>query len=219
MIAVFFGPPGVGKGTQAALVCRQRHWVHISTGDMLREAVAAGTQLGIEAKRYMDAGELVPDSVVVGLVEERLRKSSETASGALLDGFPRTAAQAEALDAVLTRAGQSLDAVVYVTAPDEVLVQRLSGRRVCRNCGAVYHIQMMPPKRQGVCDKCGGELYQREDDHEETIRERLRVYAEQTAPLISYYRNRGLLKEVAGERPVPEVQEAINRALNEPVRK
>jgi len=215
MKAVFLGPPGVGKGTQAAQVSQRHGWAHVSTGDMLREAVAAKSPVGLEAKKYMDAGGLVPDEVVIRIVEQRLSRP-DCGRGVILDGFPRTVAQAEALEKALENGG--LDAVIFVNAGDDVLIRRLSGRRVCRACGAVFHVETMAPKNKGLCDKCGGELYQRDDDREQTIRERLRVYKRQTAALIDYYKVRDLLVEVAGDREIREVQAAIEKALTERAR-
>jgi len=211
MKTVLLGPPGVGKGTQAASLSQQHGWPHISTGNMLRDAVAAQTPVGLEAKRYMDAGGLAPDDVVIRIVQQRLAQP-DCQPGFILDGFPRTVAQAAALDAALAETG-GLDAVVFVNAPDAVLVRRLSGRRTCRSCGAIFHVDTLRPKVEGVCDRCGGELYQREDDQEETIRQRLHVYQQQTAPLIDYYRDKELLAEVPGERDIDTVQELIERQL------
>jgi adenylate kinase len=183
---------------------------------MLREALAAGTPLGLEAKRYMEQGALVPDEVVIGLVDERLSRP-DAGAGYVLDGFPRTVAQAEALDALLRRRGQELDRVVFFDVSRDELVRRLTGRRVCRRCGTAYHLASAPPKVEGHCDQCGGELYQRDDDRESTVARRLDVYQTQTAPLLDYYRKRGLLVRVAGEGPVEQVAKAIQRAVKEPV--
>jgi adenylate kinase len=183
---------------------------------MLREAVAAGTPLGIEAKRFMDQGALVPDEVVIGLVDERLSRP-DAAPGYVLDGFPRTVAQAQALDALLRRLGQDLDRVVFFDVSRDELLRRLTGRRVCRQCGTAFHLVSAPPKVPGRCDQCGGELYQREDDAEATVGRRLDVYQTQTAPLLDYYRTRGLLVRVAGEGPVDRVAAAIQKAVKEPV--
>jgi adenylate kinase len=208
----FLGPPGAGKGTQARDLAREWGVLHLATGDVLREAVAAGTALGVEAQRYMDRGALVPDDVIIGLVGERLGGRDAT-RGFILDGFPRTIAQAEALGRLLKDRGQTLDAVVYfdVSAPE--LLRRLTGRRVCRACGHTYHQTSSPPKREGVCDACGGELYQREDDREATVRDRLEVYRRQTAPLLEYYRQRSLLAPVSGEGPVEAIRDAIRAAV------
>jgi adenylate kinase len=208
----FLGPPGAGKGTQARDLAREWGVLHLATGDVLREAVAAGTALGVEAKRYMDRGALVPDDVIIGLVGERLG-GRDAATGFILDGFPRTIAQAEALARLLKDRGQTLDAVVYFDVSEPELLRRLTGRRVCRACGQTYHQTSSPPKREGVCDACGGELYQREDDREATVRNRLEVYRRQTAPLLDYYRQRSLLATVSGEGPVAAIRDAIRAAV------
>jgi adenylate kinase len=184
----------------------------IATGDMLREAVAAGTALGREAKRYMDQGALVPDDVVVGAMKERLAQPDARA-GFILDGFPRTIGQAEALTQMLKELGQDLGAVVYFDVAEPELLRRLTGRRVCRQCGASFHVASAPSVRPGVCDRCGGELYQRDDDREATVANRLQVYARQTAPLLDYYRDRALLRPIAGEGAMARVRAAIERAL------
>ena len=208
MRLILLGPPGAGKGTQAKRLIERYGIPQISTGDILRAAVREGTELGKTAKQYMDAGKLVPDEVVIGIIEERL-KEPDCAKGYILDGFPRTVAQADALTEVLARMGQSIDHVVSIEVPDEELVERLTGRRTCRNCGAMYHVKFSPPKKPGVCDKCGGELFQRDDDKEETIRARLKVYQDQTAPLIAYYEKAGLLRRVSGVGTVDEIYERI----------
>ena len=213
---IFLGPPGAGKGTQAQELAREWGVPHIATGDMLREAVAAKTALGLEAKRHMDSGGLVPDDVVIGLVGERLAQPDAKA-GCVLDGFPRTVAQAEALDALFARAGIALDRVIYFDVPRSELLRRLTGRRVCRACGRTFHLVSAPPRVAGKCDDCGGELYQRADDSEATVATRLDVYQKQTAPLLDYYRGRRLLAEVAGEGPVAGVGEAIRRAMGQGV--
>jgi adenylate kinase len=212
---VFLGAPGAGKGTQARRLAAGSGVPQIATGDMLREAVAEGTPLGREAKRYMDQGALVPDEVVIGLVDERLSRP-DAGPGYVLDGFPRTVAQAEALDALLRRRGQDLDRVVFFEVSREELLRRLTGRRICRRCGTAFHLVSAPPKTEGRCDQCGGELYQREDDAESTVARRLDVYQTQTAPLLDYYGKRGLLVRVAGEGPVDHVAAAIQRAVKEP---
>ncbi|HEY7868563.1 MAG TPA: adenylate kinase [Methylomirabilota bacterium] len=212
---IFLGAPGAGKGTQARRLAAEAGVPQVATGDMLREAVAAGAPLGLEAKRYMDQGALVPDEVVIGLVDERLSRP-DARSGYVLDGFPRTVAQAEALDGLLRRRGQGLDRVVFFDVAREELLRRLTGRRICRRCGSTFHLVSAPPKTPGRCDQCGGELYQREDDAEGTVGHRLDVYHTQTAPLLDYYRARGLLARVAGEGPVEGVAAAIRRAVKEP---
>ncbi len=209
---VIFGPPGAGKGTQAKMLSEKLGVPHIATGDIFREAVKAGTELGKLAKQYMDRGELVPDEVVIGIVEERLRRP-DCSKGFILDGFPRTIKQAEALDEMLQRMGVKLDAVVNLEVSEDEVVKRISLRRTCRNCGAIYHLITNPPKKEGVCDKCGGELYQRDDDREETVRSRLRVYRQQTEPLLKFYEQRGLLKNVDGEKPIEEVFKEVLAAL------
>jgi adenylate kinase len=208
----FLGPPGAGKGTQARDLAREWGVLHLATGDMLREAVAAGTSLGTEAKRYMDRGALVPDDVIVGLVGERLGGRAAEA-GFIVDGFPRTIAQAEALARLLKDLGQTLDAVIYFDVSEPELLRRLTGRRVCHACGHTYHLTSSPPARAGVCDACGGELYQRDDDREDTVRNRLEVYARQTAPLLDYYRQRNLLVTVSGEGTIDAIRDAIRTAL------
>lgn len=204
MRVIFMGPPGAGKGTQAEVISHEQGIAHISTGDILRKNVAEKTELGKAAKAYMDAGKLVPDDVIVGMMESRIAEK-DCAKGFILDGFPRTVPQAEALDGVLERMGIALDGVILFKAPDDVVIKRLSGRRVCRSCGAIYNIRSKPPGKDDRCGKCGGELYERDDDREEVIRSRLEVYKEQTAPLIGHYREKGLLIEVDASRESPEV--------------
>jgi adenylate kinase len=207
----FLGPPGAGKGTQARDLAQEWGVLHLATGDMLREAVAAGSPLGREAKSYMDQGALVPDDVIIRMMAERLGAGA-AAQGFILDGFPRTIAQAEALARLLKDLGQTLDAVVYFDVSEPELLRRLTGRRVCRACGHSYHLTSNPPKRAGVCDACGGELYQRDDDAEATVRNRLDVYRRQTAPLLDYYRQRNLLATVSGEGPLATIRDAIRAA-------
>ena len=192
---LLIGAPGAGKGTTAEGITAKTSFVHTATGDMLREAVKKGTKLGREAKGFMDRGELVPDNVIVKLVEERLDAGSSDAMY-LFDGFPRTLAQAELLEKALKKREARLDSVFFLDAPREVLVRRLSGRRTCRDCGRNYHIENIPPKREGVCDACGGELYKRPDDEESTVLNRLEVYARQTESLISYYERKGILVRI-----------------------
>jgi len=207
----FLGPPGAGKGTQARELAREWNVPHVATGDMLREAAAAGTPLGREAKGYMDRGALVPDDVIIRMIAERLERPDARA-GFLLDGFPRTIAQAEALERLLKDLGQPLERVVYFDVSEPELLRRLTGRRVCRNCQTAFHLISAPPKTPGVCDRCGGELYQREDDKEETVRNRLGVYARQTAPLLDWYRARGLLSSVRGEGAIGDIRGAVRDA-------
>ncbi len=207
---VFLGPPGAGKGTQASMLKSKYGIAHVSTGDILREAVKKGTELGKKAKEYMDKGLLVPDEIIIGIIEERLSEP-DAQKGFILDGFPRTIPQAEALDQLLEEKGMTLSAVFLFNAGKETILERLTGRRVCRNCGALYHIKYSPPKVEGVCDKCGGELYQRDDDKEETILRRLEVYRKQTAPLIDYYKKKGILFELDANKDSKEVFAEIER--------
>lgn len=212
MRMVLLGPPGSGKGTQAQLLAQRLGVPQVSTGDILRAAVREGTPLGLRAKGYMDRGELVPDELVVELVRERLQRP-DCAGGFILDGFPRTVAQAEALEDALREQGRALQAVVYLRVDDQEVVRRISGRRSCERCGAVYHVLYDPPREDGRCDRCGGRLYQRDDDREETVRARLRVYEANTAPLVERYRAQGLLREVAGQGTPQEVLGRVLRAL------
>ena len=213
MKLVLFGPPGAGKGTQAEVLTERYGIPHISTGDMFRQAQKDQTPLGLEAKRYMDQGALVPDAVTIGIVRERLEQD-DCKEGFILDGFPRTGEQAEALDEILRDFGTSLDTVISIRADIESLVLRLSGRRVCDTCGAVYHIVNNPPKQELICDKCGGPLQQREDDREETVRHRMEVYQESTQPLFQYYQDKGILIDIDGIQEVQKVTEAIVEALS-----
>jgi adenylate kinase len=208
MRLVFLGAPGVGKGTQAEQVSSKFGYPKISTGDLLRDAVRNKTALGVQAKAFMDQGQLVPDSVVIGLVKEKLNEPA-TVKGFLLDGFPRTVAQAQELDKILKGKGQRLDRVINVTVPRSEVVRRLSGRRSCPKCQAVFHMESAPPKREGVCDRCGTTLAQRNDDRKETVETRLTVYDEQTAPLIAYYRERDLLSDLDGAGPIELVQRRL----------
>ena len=212
MNIVFMGLPGAGKGTQAERIVATFGIPHISTGDMFRQAVREGTPLGLKAKEYMDKGLLVPDEVTVGIVRERLSQG-DCAKGFLLDGFPRTVPQAEALDATLAEMGRRLDHVIYLDVRKETLLARLTGRRICRQCGATYHVVFNPPRQEGVCDKCGGELYQRDDDKEETVATRLEVNLTQTEPLLAYYEEKGLLRRVNGEQEIDAVFADIAQIL------
>jgi adenylate kinase len=209
---VLLGPPGAGKGTQARALAARWGIPQIASGDLLRAVVRENSELGREAASYMDRGQLVPDELVLKLIAERFRKK-DARNGFILDGFPRNVAQAEALAARLDKAGLKLDKAVAVIVPDEEIVKRISGRRTCRKCNAMYHVAFEPPAKPGVCDKCGGELYQREDDAEETVRERLKVYAETTRPLLDHYRRLGLLAEVDGMGRPDEVEKRILAAV------
>lgn len=212
MKLILLGPPGAGKGTQAKMLTDRFGIPQVSTGDILRAAVKEGTPMGVRAKSFMDAGGLVPDEVVIGIVQERLQRS-DCLKGFILDGFPRTTAQAEALRQTLIQLGKELDKVVSLEVDVEALVVRLTGRRTCKDCGRGFHVQFDAPRVEGVCDSCGGVLVQRDDDREATIRHRLDVYAQQTAPLIAYYRNEGLLASVDGMLAMDAVQEALLAVL------
>jgi len=215
MRVIFLGPPGVGKGTQADYIAQSYGIPKLSTGDLLRESVAKETSLGKAAKEYMNRGELVPDAVVIGLVEEKLG-SPECQKGFLLDGFPRTVAQADQLSAYLSSRGEGLDRVVYFSLSKDEIVRRISGRRSCPDCKAVYHLESVPPKKEGICDACGMPLIQRNDDKPETIESRLAVYQEQTAPLIEYYKTRKILGELDGAGLVSAVQDRLVALLAQP---
>jgi len=212
MRLIFLGAPGVGKGTQADLIAAKFGRPKISTGDILREAVRNKTSMGVQAKACMDQGQLVPDSVVVGIVKDKLAEPA-CAKGFLLDGFPRTVPQAEELAALLKARGLQLDRVINVSVPREDIVRRLTGRRSCPKCQAVFHVEFTLPKRAGVCDRCGSELMQRSDDKRETVENRLVVYEQQTAPLIAYYRQRGLLSDIDGAGTVEQVQQRVVELL------
>lgn len=212
MHIILLGPPGAGKGTQAALLAKQEGIPHISTGDILRAAKAAGTPLGKLAAGYMDRGDLVPDDVVIGLVKERLQ-APDCKKGFIFDGFPRTIAQADALGRALSEVGLSLDGVVSIEVPDEVLVDRAVGRRTCPICGEIYHLTAKPPKVPGKCDKDGADLVQRKDDSAEVVDNRLKTYHAQTAPLIQYYGAKGILKTVDGRQPMATVTASIQKAV------
>ena len=209
---VLLGPPASGKGTQAARLREVLNLPHVASGDLFRENLKNETGLGLQAKGYMDRGVLVPDDVTIAMVMERLSRP-DCAGGALLDGFPRTIAQAEALDRALAERGYKISLVPYIAVPDEILIERVSGRRLCRVCGEAYHIKFNLPKQPGVCDKDGGELYQRDDDKPETVRKRLEVYWEQTSPLIDYYRRQEVLVEVDGDQPIDAVGADLRAAV------
>ncbi len=210
MRLVLVGPPGAGKGTQAQFIASHFAVPKISTGDIFRANVSEGTDLGLEARKYMDAGDLVPDEVTIGMVKDRLAQD-DVSEGFLLDGFPRTVHQAEVLDGMLDELDVAVDVVLELVVDDEEVVRRLSGRRTCRQCGHVWHVDFDPPAHEGSCDRCSGELFQRDDDSEDTIRHRLEVYADQTSPLIGYYGDKGLLRGVDAAGPVEDV---TDRAIN-----
>jgi adenylate kinase len=212
MNLVFMGLPGAGKGTQAEKIVDHFQIPHISTGDMFRSAIKEGTPLGKEAKSYMDRGELVPDEVTIGIVNERLAKD-DCKKGFLLDGFPRTVAQAEALENMLALADRKIDHVIYIEVSRDLLLARLTGRRICKECGATYHTEFNPPKNEGVCDKCGGELYQRADDNEETVATRLDVNIKQQESLLNFYKELGYLRTVNGDQDIDVVFEDISNLL------
>lgn len=212
MNIVFMGPPGAGKGTQAEKIVNDFKIPHISTGDAFRLAMGQGTPLGVQAKSYVDKGLLVPDEITIGIVRERLQQP-DCEAGFLLDGFPRTISQAEALDQIVASMGKKIDHVINLKVDRNLLLARLTGRRICKSCGATYHILFNPPKVENVCDKCGGELYQRSDDTEEKVGTRLDEYLNKTAPLLSYYREKGNLHEVDGEQEINDVAAGINSIL------
>ncbi|MEC0184493.1 adenylate kinase [Paenibacillus peoriae] len=208
MNILIMGPPGAGKGTQADVIVKEFGIPHISTGDAFRLAMKQGTPIGIKAKEYIDKGELVPDDVTIGIVEERLQQS-DCKKGFLLDGFPRTLAQAEALDQILGRLNTKLDNVVNLKVDRDNLLARITGRRVCKSCGSSYHVVFNPPKVEGICDKDGGELYQRPDDNEDSVRTRLDEYSNKTAPLLTFYENQNLLRHIDGEQDIDVVSQNI----------
>ena len=212
MNILLMGPPGAGKGTQAEKLTEILNIPHISTGDMFRKAIKEQTNLGKEAKSFMDKGELVPDEVTVGIVRDRIEEE-DCAKGFLLDGFPRTVSQADSLEKMLKDLGIKLDSVINIEVPAEELIGRLTGRRICKSCGATYHMLFNPPKVEGVCDKCGGELYQRDDDTEKTAENRLQVYEKQTAPLLEYYNKTGLLVNINGNQSMEDVLKEILNVL------
>ena len=207
MKLIFLGLPGAGKGTQAEVISKKLNIPQISTGDILRENVRLGTELGKKAKKYMDEGKLVPDDIIINMMKERLN-SDDCKNGFILDGFPRTIKQAEALDSII-----KIDKVIFIDVPEDVLLSRLTGRRVCKNCNNVYHLEFNPPKNPSICDKCGGELYQRDDDKEETVKKRIETYNNQTKPLIDYYENKGILIRINGNQPIDKVTKDIIEVL------
>ena len=210
MKLILLGAPGAGKGTQAEVICNAFNIPAISTGNIIREALRLGTEMGLKAKSFMDAGQLVPDDVVIGIIKERLAKD-DCANGFILDGFPRTIPQAEALDAM----GIIIDKVVDIEVPDEKIAARMSGRRVCKDCGASYHLEYKAPKSEGVCDACGGELVQRKDDAPETVLDRLAVYHEQTEPLKDFYSKKGILRIVEGQEEIGDTSALTLKALED----
>jgi adenylate kinase len=212
MNIILLGPPGAGKGTQAKMMIEKYRIPQISTGDMLRAALKERTPLGLKAKEYMDKGALVPDEVVIGLIQERL-KEPDCGHGYILDGFPRTVAQAEALDKVLVGLGSKIDHVISIEVDKNDLLKRLTGRRTCRQCGAMYHVIFTPSINKDLCDKCQGELYQRDDDNEDTVRNRLEVYDAQTFPLIQYYQQKGLVRKIEGVGSIQQIFENIIKTL------
>lgn len=214
MRIVLLGAPGAGKGTQAESLVKKLGLPHISTGDMFRAAIKAGTKLGMEAKGYMDAGKLVPDELTVGIIRDRISEP-DCKVGFILDGFPRNTAQAEALETMLQEVGTPLDAALNIDVPLDKIVTRLTGRRMCKDCGTIFHTVFNPPKQADTCDACGGTLYQRSDDTVETVTKRLAVYTEQTAPVINFYSDRGILFNIDGDQPIDRVMVAMGKALGQ----
>ncbi len=212
MLTILLGPPGAGKGTQAEMIVQKYSLVYIATGDILRKAVKEGSTLGQKAREYMDQGQLVPDNLVVEIVKDRLMEP-DCANGALLDGFPRTVDQAVFLEQVLPDVGAQIDRVLLIEVDENELIERLTGRRVCGDCGANYHVKYKPPKVRNVCDQCGGDLYQRDDDSLSTVTERLEVYKKQTEPLVEFYQERGLLSKIDGNQDIDGVFDQINSVL------
>lgn len=212
MKIIMLGAPGAGKGTQAQMIAGQYHIPHVSTGDIFRANIKNGTELGMEAKKYMDQGLLVPDELTVKILLDRVAEE-DCKDGYLLDGFPRTIPQAEVLDKALAELGDAIDYAINVDVPDENIVKRMSGRRACLSCGSTYHMEHIPPKKKGVCDKCGNDLVLRDDDKPETVLNRLEVYHKQTQPLIQFYEEKGVLRTVDGTKPMKEVFDSIVEIL------
>ena len=212
MRLLIMGPPGAGKGTHAKLLCKEYNIVHISTGDMFRNAIKLGTAEGMIAKQFIDKGNLVPDDIVIGIVREKIQKN-ECNNGFLLDGFPRNIEQAKSLDIILDECGVKIDAVLNLQVSDDILIKRISGRRVCSKCGETYHVVNHPPKVEGICDVCGGNLVQRKDDTEETIKTRLKIYNKQTKPLLKYYEKQNLLKNLNGVEDINLLFNNIKKLL------
>jgi Adenylate kinase (EC 2.7.4.3) len=210
---ILMGPPGAGKGTQAKKIAEKYHIPHISTGDMFRRAIAEGTEMGRKAKSFLDQGKLVPDEVTSGIVRERLAED-DCQNGFLLDGYPRNLTQVKHLETILDELGKELDCCIHIDVDHSLLMKRITGRRICRDCGATYHLEFNPPKEDGVCDLCGGKLYQRSDDKEEKVQTRLEVYRDQTAPLLEYYRKQGILQNINGEQAIDQVFADIDRLLS-----
>ena len=214
MIIVLLGAPGTGKGTLATALKDQLGVHHISTGDLIRAEIKAGSAIGLEIKRYVESGGLVPDEVVTKMIDGKIAQTARDGKGYMFDGFPRTTAQAQDLDKILAKNGLKIDFTLYMEASLEIVLSRLTGRRVCKSCGALYHLKNMPSKKAGVCDKCSGELYQRADDNEETIRKRMTVYAESTKPIIDFYKAQGKLKTINAGGGADTVQAALLKILN-----
>lgn len=212
MRAILLGPPGAGKGTQAETIVNEFKVPHVSTGDMFRKNIKEETELGKQVKAYLDKGMLVPDQLTVEIVKDRILQA-DCSNGFLLDGFPRTIEQANALDKVLSETGQKLDYVINIQVDPKLLVERAVGRRICKDCGQTYHLTFNKPNKEGICDKCGGELYQRKDDTEETVANRINVYQEQTQPLIEYYTTKGIILDINGEQPIDKVGSDIISSL------
>ncbi len=215
MRVTLLGPPGAGKGTLAGVLKERLGVLHISTGDILREEMKNDTQLGLQAKNYIESGELVPDELVIQLIENKLATSPEAKKGYMLDGFPRTQAQAEALDSILEKIGFPLEYALYLEATLPVVVRRLTGRRICRGCGALYHMTNKPPKAEGICDECGSEIYQRADDNEETINTRMEVYLTNTTPIVDYYEGQGKLKRFNGDKNSEDIEADLTQIIDE----